>query len=124
VYSYSSEQALGDANRFSAVLTSWKAVSYQASWKERQGWCNLLYKELISRKWFGSKLEIDRYIGPILGFHRYISIGQNASFISLSRCWQKRCYIPHASRQLAQESTMNQVETVIFTATLARAFSL
>jgi len=25
----------------------------------------------------------------------------------------KRCYIPHASRQLAQESTTMQVETVI-----------
>jgi len=25
----------------------------------------------------------------------------------------KRCYIPHASRQLAQESTTNQVKTVI-----------
>jgi len=25
----------------------------------------------------------------------------------------KRCYIPHASKQLAQESTINQVKTVI-----------
>jgi len=37
----------------------------------------------------GFRLGIERYIGlPIFGFCRYIGIGRNGRFISLSRCWQ------------------------------------
>jgi len=57
--------------------------------------------------WF--LLEIDRYIRPIFGFHRYIGIGQNRPQQVLT----KRCYILNASRQLVQESTINQIKTVI-----------
>ena len=49
------------------------------------------------------RLEIDRYIG----------IGQNGRFYRIQQVLTKRGYIPHASRHLAQKSTMNQVKTVI-----------
>jgi len=37
---------------------------------------------------------------------------KTADIIGLNRS-DKRCYIPHASRQLAQESTTKQVKTVM-----------
>jgi len=53
--------------------------------------------------------QLGWYNRPIFGFCQHISIGQNG----LSRYWQNT-YIPHASRQLAQESTTTkQVKTVI-----------
>jgi len=55
-------------------------------------------------------LEIDRYIGRYLGF---TDILVSAKTIGLNRSWQKRCYISHTSRRLAQESTTKQVKTVI-----------
>ena len=39
---------------------------------------------------------------PIFGFCRYIGIGQNRRFYRPQRVLTKRCYIVHASRQLAQ----------------------
>jgi len=54
-----------------------------------------------------------RYIWPIFGFCRYIGIGQNGRFYRLQQVLTKRCHIPHVFRHLAQESTMNQVKTVI-----------
>jgi len=56
-----------------------------------------------------------QYIGPTFGFYLYISI-------SLSRCWQNACYIPHTYKQLAHESTMNQVKTVNLAVTPAGSF--
>jgi len=50
---------------------------------------------------------------PIFGFYRYIGIGQNGRYYQPKYELTKRCYIPHASRQLAQETTTKQVETVI-----------
>jgi len=50
---------------------------------------------------------------PIFGFYQYIGIGQNGRFYRPQQVLTKRCYIPHASRQLAQESTTKQVETVV-----------
>jgi len=50
---------------------------------------------------------------PIFRFYRYIGIGQNGRYYRPQCELTKRCYIPHASRQLAQESTTKQVETVI-----------
>jgi len=50
---------------------------------------------------------------PIFGFYRYIGIGQNGWYYQPQQELIKRCYIPHASRQLAQGSTAKQVETVI-----------
>ena len=50
---------------------------------------------------------------PIFGFYRYIGIGQNGRYYRPQQELTKRCCIPHASRQLAQESTTKQVKTVI-----------
>jgi len=50
---------------------------------------------------------------PIFGFYRYIDISQNNQFYWPLWVLTKRCYIPHVSRQFAQESTMKQVKTVI-----------
>ena len=50
---------------------------------------------------------------PIFGFYRYIGIGQNGRYYQPQHELTKHCYIPHASRQLAQESTTKQVKTVI-----------
>ena len=46
----------------------------------------------------------------IFGFHRYIGIGQ---YYRPPYVLTKRCYIPHTSRQLVQESTTKQVKTII-----------
>jgi len=46
---------------------------------------------------------------PIFGFHWYIAIRQNGQS---EEVLTKHCYI-HASRQLVQESTTNQVKTVV-----------
>ena len=55
-----------------------------------------------------SLLEIDRYLG-----FTDISVSAKTADISVSIGVDKTLYIPHASRQLAQESTTKQVETVI-----------
>ena len=56
--------------------------------------------------------EIDRYIGRYLGFTDISVSAKTVDIIGLNRESTERCYIPHASRQLAQESTTKQVETV------------
>ena len=48
---------------------------------------------------------------PIFGFYRYI--GQYGRYYRPQQKLTKRCYIPHSTRQLAQENTTKQVETVI-----------
>jgi len=53
-----------------------------------------------------------RYIRLIVRFHRYIGIGQNSQFYRPQWMLTKHHYILHASRQLAHESTKNQVKTV------------
>jgi len=40
-----------------------------------------------------SSLEIDQYIGPIFGFHRYIGISQNSLFYQPQLMLIKCCYI-------------------------------
>jgi len=49
---------------------------------------------------------------PIFGFYRYIGIGQNGRFYRPQQVLTKRCYIPRASRQFAQESTTKHTATL------------
>jgi len=46
-------------------------------------------------------------------FYQHISIGQSSRFYWPEQVFTNRCYIPYACRQLAQESTMDQVKTAI-----------
>jgi len=65
-------------------------------------------KEILGPKTIRYIVEIDRYLG-----FADISYGPKWQFYRPQWMLTKRCYIPHAFRQLAQGSTMNQVKTII-----------
>ena len=84
------------------VLYWFRVSHFYITMSNHQKNCNLI---VLLRSDFASIFIRDQ---PIFGFY----IGQHSWFYR-PQVLPKHCYIPHASRQLAQENTAKQVKTVI-----------